>query len=255
MAKSPRTKATSSAPATPYASPTSARLTRSRTMPTPRGRSYSSPTSTSPGGITELKKVNENAISDLLHRLVPSATFPSIDCGHGKTKPKLCMGRTPGSHENMGRWYTYCTACKNREWLSNKLHLPSLLESNEEFNLLLSIRESLKPRRRRVDVSPSPALVPSNIQFIIWLENFDWAASMEVPRPSGGAFCLNDYKIVLGEHGVERGNSIEVYHPGSRSWAPIEWDKFIYPGSAPHLFFRIQGVTCMPDFSTLSLMD
>ncbi|KAJ3563276.1 hypothetical protein NP233_g9044 [Leucocoprinus birnbaumii] len=227
-------------------------------MPTPRGRSYSSTStrgSASPGGITDLRKANENAISDLLHRLVPSATFPSIDCGHGKKKPKLCMGRTADSRENMGRWYTYCTACRRREWVSNQLHFPSLLESNEELNLLLSIRESLKPRRRRVDVSPSPALMPSHIKFIIWMENFAWATLVNVPRPSGGAFCLNDYKVILGEHEIERGNRVELYHSGSRTWAVLEWDRFVYPGTAEQLFFRIQGVTCMPDFSTLSLSD
>ncbi|KAJ3567706.1 hypothetical protein NP233_g6191 [Leucocoprinus birnbaumii] len=215
----------------------------------PSTRSLGQRTSSSRvSGVVALRKANEEAILDLLKRLTPSPSWPSTDCGHGEKRPKMCAGLTKNSQPNIGRWYTYCGACKSKSctWLSPALDLQSLSENNEEYKLLLTIRESLRPMtRRRGNRSPSPSPLPTSIEFLVWPENFSYPTRISVPRPAAGAFCLNDYKVIFGEHSIERGMNMEMYYAGSQYWAAVEWDKFIYLGSTSQILLRACGVKCM----------
>lgn len=81
------------------------------------------------------------------------------------------------------------------------------------------------------------------------MQNFDNPQHLQITRPSGGAFCLNDYKLLLGTLEVERGDAYEVYDKDRKKWFPMEWDRFIYCTLEETKCFRRKGVTCMPEFS------
>lgn len=82
-------------------------------LPTPSATPTSSPARGRPrknqrrfSGVKKLENANEQAISTLLHDLLPQPTVTVQPCGHSVKHLNLCYGRKPDSTPNMGRWYS-----------------------------------------------------------------------------------------------------------------------------------------------------
>ncbi|KAJ3576601.1 hypothetical protein NP233_g331 [Leucocoprinus birnbaumii] len=101
-------------------------------------------------------------------------------------------------------------------------------------------------------VSSTDITIPirsKTITLRFWIEDFMGARSIDIPRTADGAFCLEDHKMLFGSVGIEQVDALEIFDKLTQSWHPILWSKSIYPGTEDALFLRLQGVTCLPDFS------
>lgn len=58
-------------------------------------------------GIASQRAVNERAIKELVHRLVPHPTLPRVRCEHGLRPLNLCYGKKLDSEVNLGRWFSF----------------------------------------------------------------------------------------------------------------------------------------------------
>ncbi|KAJ3562098.1 hypothetical protein NP233_g9786 [Leucocoprinus birnbaumii] len=173
------------------------------------------------------------------------ANKPTVaSCSHGKLTPRLCTARTKNAKmKNAGCWYGF-------------------LLTIEEFAGLVATRESLRDtslvrqfsRRsgpgddaltaaakliEKMSISPSTAVTSTAVTPALseavtlrfWVEDFMCARSIHVPRTAGGAFCLEDHKLLFGSMGIEQADSFEIFDRLTRSWHSILWSKSIYPGT------------------------
>lgn len=138
---------------------------------------------------------------------------------------------------------------------------------NEDFSLLISIRESLRPKPIDTTKTTPKRPVPSSVKFLFWLEvrivsflllnsqlsfvsqNFTSPVKIEVPR-EGQVLCMNDFKLYLGRHEIERTDKYMVWNHKEEQWKPLEWDGFLYLGFERFIYFRREDVTCLPEFSS-----
>jgi len=69
-------------------------------------------------------------------------------------------------------------------------------------------------------------------------------------------FALSDYKLELGDKGVERSGKLEVYNPQIKEWVPLKWSDQIGPVRAPYAvyFFRYEEVKILDRFEALRCM-
>lgn len=209
--------------------------------------------------VNTLRKENERALSSFLQRLAVPPPEMSI-CRHD-VKLQFCLAKRKDSPlKNAGRWYKLCNRCHCFRWVSQCLDIKNLLRSNEEFGTLIATRESLRRSTstgnnfvQPTHPEPSTAIYSRSVTLYFWVENWDRPRSVDVPRTAGGAFHISDHKIALGDVEVEKGTKYELFDHITRSWHPILWDTAIFPGQDSTLFFRRQGVTCLPDFSMLAL--
>ncbi|KAJ3572031.1 hypothetical protein NP233_g3358 [Leucocoprinus birnbaumii] len=233
--------------------------------------------------LSALWNANEEKITAFLLPLAKNDLAPA-SCGHGGVTPRFYTAKRKNAPlGNAGRWHGLCCSCKKWRWLSPPLSIPDLLK-NEEFATLIAIRNSLRvtpcygggqtypsrglPGRLDSDESmanlfgglsissqlpgTSTAAAPSlskSVTLKFWIENFMGARSIEVPCTAGGAFCLEDHKLIFGAFGIEQVDGFEVYNKITRSWNPIFWSRSIFPRTETELLFRLQGVTVMPDFA------
>jgi hypothetical protein len=64
---------------------------------------------------------------------------------------------------------------------------------------------------------------------------------------SDGYLRLSDYKLKLGELGVEQGNTLEIYHAAAGIWDLNLWDTPIHTdGKHQKCLVRYKGVMQMP---------
>ncbi|KAJ3576420.1 hypothetical protein NP233_g431 [Leucocoprinus birnbaumii] len=230
-----------------------------------------------------LRDANEEEITAFLLRFAVNNPTPA-SCRHGGLTPMFYTAKRKNAPlSNAGRWHGFCRSCKKWRWLSPPLDIPNLLR-NEEFANLVDMRDFLcstpyssgkqshptrrPPKRFNNDESmadlfrdlsissqlPATSTVVTNslsrtILLKFWIEDFMGARSIEVPRTAGGAFCLEDHKLLLGAYGIEQVDGFEIYNKTTRSWNPIFWSRSIFPGTETELLFRLQGVTVLPDFA------
>ena len=79
-----------------------------------------------------------------------------------------------------------------------------------------------------------------------------WATSSKISLKtrSDGHLHLTDYKIELGEIGVERGNPLEAYYAVAKIWGEIMWDTPIHvDGQHQNYLFRYAGIVQMPSLT------
>lgn len=61
--------------------------------------------------------------------------------------------------------------------------------------------------------------------------------------PKAGRVVLADYKLDLGKHGVEQGQSLEVVSKDRKEWRKINWSTDIRVGAGDLILLRPEGVT------------
>lgn len=61
--------------------------------------------------------------------------------------------------------------------------------------------------------------------------------------PKAFRVVLGDYKLDLGEHGIEQGHSLEVVSKGRKEWRKITWLTPIWVEAGDLILLRPEGVT------------
>ncbi|KAJ3566574.1 hypothetical protein NP233_g6914 [Leucocoprinus birnbaumii] len=109
-------------------------------------------------GKVAARKANEQAIREYLCSLAGDPPAERFSCGrHTPIAYSMCISQTDDALRGAGFWFARCYPCKKDSWVPSLVTGKGLLASDEHFQTLLAIQNSLKPTPSKRTKSASGA--------------------------------------------------------------------------------------------------